>query len=246
VSNQCVEIGGNVLGVHRDGGFAEYCVAPERACYCLPPEIDDVLGTQVETLAAVLNGMSIVQLRPYDYVLVLGFGPIGYLFSSLARNIAAKVAVTEIDPFRIGVARQRGFTVWNLEKEDIEGKITEYTYGRKADVVIEAIGTEFEDALNYIAPGGKILAVGLDASVRATIAPNDITRRAITVLGMIRGQDTMLPSIRVLRAGGINMARFFTEAIPLGSGVGAFRKVGLDLETLEDIPKSAMKIVLQM
>ena len=71
----------------------------------LPDEIDDVLGSQVETLATVVNGMNHLQMLPYDYVMILGFGPIGYLFAQFAKNIAAKVAVTEIDPFRISVAK---------------------------------------------------------------------------------------------------------------------------------------------
>jgi len=74
----------------------------------LPDEIDDVLGTQVETLATVVNGMNHLQMLPYDYVMIIGFGPIGYLFAQFAKNIAAKVAVTEIDPYRIGVAKEIG------------------------------------------------------------------------------------------------------------------------------------------
>ncbi len=54
-------------------------------------------------------------MLPYDYVLILGFGPIGYLFAQFARNIAAKVAVTEIDPFRI--ARGQGLRTDRLESK---------------------------------------------------------------------------------------------------------------------------------
>ena len=246
LSSQCVEIGTSALGVQRNGGFAEYCVAPDRACYPIPPEIDEVLGTQVETLAAVLNGMNVVQLRTYDYVLVLGFGPIGYLFASLARNIAAKVAVTEIDPFRIGVARQLGFTVFNPEQDDIEAEITRFSYGHKADVVIEAVGTEFETALRCVTPGGKLLPVGMDSSVRATVVPHDITRHAIKILGLYLGQNTMLPAIRILREGRIDMGPYFSQVMPLEQGLSALPKLGLDLETMRKIPKSAMKIVLEM
>ena len=105
LTSQCVEIKTSALGVMRDGGYAEYCLVPEKQCFVLPDEIDDVLGTQVETLATVVNGMNTLLMLPYDYVMILGFGPIGYLFAQFAKNIAAKVAVTEIDPFRISVAK---------------------------------------------------------------------------------------------------------------------------------------------
>ena len=246
LSSQCAQIGTSALGVHKNGGFAEYCLVPDSVCYPLPPEIDPLLGTQVETLAAVLNGYNIVQMQPYDYVLVIGFGPIGYLFASLARHIAAKVAVTEIDPFRIGVARQLGFTVFNPERDDIEAEITRFSYGRKADVVIEAVGTEFETALRCVTPGGKLLPVGMDSSVRATVVPHDITRHAIKILGLYLGQNTMLPAIRILREGRIDMGPYFSQVMPLEQGLSALPKLGLDLETMRKIPKSAMKIVLEM
>src|SRR3990170_9136472 len=131
LTSQCVDIKTSALGVMRDGGYAEYTIVPEKQCFVLPDEIGDVLGTQVETLATVVNGMNTLQMLPYDYVMVIGFGPIGYLFSQFARNIAAKVAVTEIDPFRIEIARQCGLTVWNPHEEDIVVKITDFTHGRK-------------------------------------------------------------------------------------------------------------------
>ena len=111
LTSQCVDIKTSALGVMRDDGYAEYVLVPEKQCFVLPDEIDDILGTQVETLATVVNGMNTLLMLPYDYVQVIGFGPIGYLFSQFAKNIAAKVAVSEIDPFRRNLARQCGLTV---------------------------------------------------------------------------------------------------------------------------------------
>jgi threonine dehydrogenase-like Zn-dependent dehydrogenase len=243
-SSQCVEMGSSAIGVQRNGGFAEYCLAPDSICHALPAEIDERLGTQVETLAAIVNGMNIVAIRPYECVLVVGFGPIGYLFASLARNAAAKIAVTEIDPFRIDVARKLGLTAWNPHKDDIEEKITAFTYGRKADVVIEAVGTEFENVLRYVAPGGRVIPMGMDSSVRATVVPNDITRHAIKILGLYLGQNTMLPSIHILREARIDTGPYFSAVLPLEEGLRAFPMIGLDLDSMADIPKSSMKIVL--
>jgi threonine dehydrogenase-like Zn-dependent dehydrogenase len=245
LSSQCSEISKNAIGVQRNGGYAEYCLAPESVCYPLPPEIDEILGTQVETLATVINGMNALQMLPYDYVMVIGFGPIGYLYASLAKNIAAKIAVTEIDPFRIGVAKELGLTVWNPHKEDVVERITEFTYGRKADIVVEATGLELETALKCVTPGGKLLQFGMDSSARATVVPHDITRYATRLQGVYLGQNTMLPAIRILRERRINMKPFFTKVIPLKEGTTAFADLGLDLATLSHHPKRAMKIVVR-
>lgn len=246
LSSQCIEIKTSALGVMRDGGYAEYCLVPEKQCFILPESIDDILGTQVETLATVVNGMNTLLMLPYDYVLVLGFGPIGYLFGQFANNIAAKIAVTEIDPFRISVAEKCGLTVWNPNEVDIQQKITEFTYGRKADIVIEATGNAIEQALNCVTPGGKVLPFGMDSSITASIVPNDITRWATKILGLYLGQNTMVPSIRLFQEDRLNMGPFFTRVIPFDDGLSAFDMLGLDLKTLTHHPKSAMKIVMKM
>jgi threonine dehydrogenase-like Zn-dependent dehydrogenase len=246
LSSQCVEIKFNAIGVMRDGGYAEYCLVPEKQCYALPAEIDDVFGSQVETLATVVNGMNHLLMLPYDYVLILGFGPIGYLFAQFAKNIAAKVAVTEIDPFRISVAKQCGLTVWNPNEEDIEANITEFTYGRKADIVVEATGNALWQALKCVTPGGKILPFGMDSSITAEVVPNEITRWATKIIGLYLGQNTMVPSIRIFQENRLNMKPFFTKCIPLDEGLDAFSCLGLDLKTLEHHEKSAMKIVMDL
>jgi (R,R)-butanediol dehydrogenase/meso-butanediol dehydrogenase/diacetyl reductase len=246
LTSQCVEIKQNAIGVMRDGGYAEFCLVPEKQCYLLPDELDDTLGSQVETLATVVNGMNHLQMLPYDYVLILGFGPIGYLFAQFAKNIAAKVAVTEIDPFRISVAEECGLTVWNPQKDDIEKKITDFTYGRKADIVIEATGNALEQALTCVTPGGKVLPFGMDSSITASIVPNEITRWATKIIGLYLGQNTMVPSIRIFQENRLNMKPFFTRVIPLEEGLDAFSCLGLDPRTMKHQPKCAMKIVMTM
>jgi (R,R)-butanediol dehydrogenase / meso-butanediol dehydrogenase / diacetyl reductase len=246
LTSQCVDIKTSALGVMRDGGYAEYCLVPEKQCFVLPDEIDDIFGTQVETLATVVNGMNTLLMLPYDYVLILGFGPIGYLFAQFAKNISAKVAVTEIDRFRIEVARQCGLTVWNPNEVNIAEKITEFTYGRKADIVIEATGNALWQALECVTPGGKVLPFGMDSSIQTTIVPNEVTRWATKILGLYLGQNTMVPSIRVFQEKRLNMEPFFTKILPFDEGLCAFDMLGLDMKNLEHKPKSAMKIVMQM
>ncbi len=245
LTSQCVDIKTSALGVMRDGGYAEYCLVPEKQCFLLPDEIDDVLGTQVETLATVINGMNTLQMLPYEYVMIIGFGPIGYLFGQFAKNIAAKVAVTEIDPFRRSVAKQCGLTVWDPNEVDVVEKINEFTYGKKADIVIEATGNGLEQALKCVTPGGKVLPFGMDSSITATVIPNEITRWATKILGLYLGQNTMVPSIRIYQEKRLNMEPFFTKVIPLDEGLNAFNMLGLDMKTLSHCPKSAMKIVMK-
>jgi threonine dehydrogenase-like Zn-dependent dehydrogenase len=245
LSSQCVEIKFNALGVMRDGGYADYCLVPEKQCFVVPDDMSDELASQVETLATVVNGMNTLQMLPYDYAMVIGFGPIGYLFAQFAKNIAAKVAVTEIDPYRISVARQCGLTVWNPREEDVVKNITEFTYGRKADIVIEATGNDLATALKCVTPGGKVLPFGMDSSITTSVVPNEITRWATKILGLYLGQNTMVPSIRIFQENRLNMGPFFTKTISLEEGPEAFNDLGLDTKTLKPRPKNAMKIIMK-
>ncbi len=245
LSSQCTSIATSTLGVKVNGGMAEYCVIPAKQCYKLPTEIDDILATQVETLGTVVNGYNTLGMMPYDYVVIIGFGPIGYLFAAIAKNIAAKVAVTEIDPFRIGVAKELGVPVWNPNEVDVVKMAKEFTYGRGADIVIEATGSQLGVALQMAAPGGKVLPFGMDSDVEITVRPNDITRWATKVLGLYLGQNTMEPSIRMFQENRIEMKPFFTKVLPLEDGISAFRDLGLDPVTMEHGPMSAEKIVIK-
>jgi len=129
---------------------------------------------------------------------------------------------------------------------DVVEKITEFTYGRKADIVVEATGNDLATALKCVTPGGKVLPFGMDSSITTTVVPNDITRWAIKILGLYLGQNTMVPSIRIFREERLNMKPFFTKVIALEEGLDAFDMLGLDLKTLEHHPKSAMKVVMRV
>ncbi len=245
LTSQCVDIKTSALGVMRDGGYAEYVLVPEKQCFVLPDEIDDIFGTQVETLATVVNGMNTLQMLPYEYVTIIGFGPIGYLFAQFAKNIAAKVAVSEIDPFRRELAKKCGLTAWDPNEVDIPSMVENFTYGKKADIVIEATGNGLEQALKCVTPGGKVLPFGMDSSITATVIPNEITRWATKILGLYLGQNTMVPSIRLFQENRLDMSHFFTKVITLEEGLTAFSDLGLVVETLGHCPKSAMKIVMK-
>ena len=184
-------------------------------------------------------------MLPYDYVMILGFGPIGYLFAQFAKNIAAKVAVTEIDPFRISVAKQCGLTVWNPKRWMSCRRSRSSPMAAKPISSIEATGNALEQALKCVTPGGKVLPFGMDSSVHIDVTPNEITRWATKILGLYLGQNTMVPSIRIFQEKRLNMSHFFTKVIPLEHGVEAFCDLGLDTATMKHGPKKAMKIVMK-
>ncbi len=77
------------IGIHRDGGFADYVVMPETQAHRLPDGLDPVHGAFAEPLACCIHGMDIAALRPGETVVVLGGGLIGLLVVQLARQAGA-------------------------------------------------------------------------------------------------------------------------------------------------------------
>lgn len=66
-----------VLGVHRDGGFSEYAVAPARNAHRIPDNIADHHAVMVEPFTIAANVTGQVNPTEQDVALIYGAGPMG-------------------------------------------------------------------------------------------------------------------------------------------------------------------------
>lgn len=159
-----------VLGVDRDGVFAEYAVLPEANAWVNDPALDPALASIQEPL-----GNAVHALLPEDNVedlagrnvLVTGCGPIGLLAIAVAKSLGAKTVVaTEVNPVRIDLARRMGAdrVVQPVEAgADAAGQIREALDGRGADVALEMSGHPAALPLLFdaLTPGGRVSLLGL-------------------------------------------------------------------------------------
>lgn len=143
-NNLCANF--QALGITLDGSFAEYMRVPEAAVsqgniIPIEAEIDPAVAALIEPFACVLRGQEAVKIRPGDYVLVLGAGPIGVMHALLARlSGAGRVVVSEILPERAERIAQLGVDrVVNPSKENLLAIVREETNEGGADVVIVAV-----------------------------------------------------------------------------------------------------------
>ena len=96
------------LGIHTDGGFAEYVKAPSKNCYLLPDEMDDYTAAFVEPLTAVIHAAQRMDAKIGSSVAVIGCG-LGILHGALAKARAcAPVIVIGDDPARLATAKKMG------------------------------------------------------------------------------------------------------------------------------------------
>jgi len=113
------------------GGFAEYIRVPQLnvkyGVFLLPPKISFEEGTFIEPLACVIRGQRLAHLQPKQSVLILGSGISGLLHLLLARNSdAARVIMTDINDYRLNLAKQLGADVVINGKEDIVEQLRKF------------------------------------------------------------------------------------------------------------------------
>ena len=128
------------------GGFAEYIRVPrinvDRGVFILPDEVSFEDGVFIEPLACVLRGQRLAKFIPGQSVFVIGSGISGVLHIALARaSGAGRIIASDINEYRLKVAKQFGADEAIYAKEVNPSKIREINKGRLADLVIVCAGT---------------------------------------------------------------------------------------------------------
>ena len=172
------------------GGFSEYIRVPsinvDRGTFILPNEISFEEGAFVEPLACVVRGQRIAHFRPGQTVLIIGSGISGLLHLLLARAMGAgRVITTDINDYRLNMAKQFGADVVLNAKEDIPTHVKANNENRLADLVIVCTGalSAFQQALKSVDKGGTVLCFATtDPDVELSIPINEFWRNSITVM----------------------------------------------------------------
>src|SRR5215470_8587379 len=77
---------GQMIGKHRDGGYAEFIEVPAGNACTLPDEISfDVGAIMMCSSATALHALNKVRLKPGESVAIFGFGGLGFSAFQLAR-----------------------------------------------------------------------------------------------------------------------------------------------------------------
>jgi threonine dehydrogenase-like Zn-dependent dehydrogenase len=207
------------IGIHRDGGLADFVVIPTRALHRVPDSLADEDAAWVEPLAANIRSVAAAGSILGSSVLVIGGGPMGLLTLQLLRNAGASfVGVVEPVLFRRSVAR-RLLADATYESPELAGNAPE-----APSVIFECSGSPraLSDALRLVAPGGSIVAVGIGPAGPG-IAPMDLVGKEITVHGSALYVDEFPIAIDLLARGRIDVKTLTSGVEPLERFDAAFR-----------------------
>ena len=233
-----------ILGIDRDGCFAEYVAIPARGVWKndpdVPPEfasVQDPLGNAVYcTLVEPVAGKS---------VLITGDGPIGLFSAGIARASGASwVGLIGHHPSRMDVASKMGAdSLFHGDDDNIEQRIMDITAGNGTDVVLEMSGSEkgLKQGLRLLRKGGRISLFGLFPAPVQINLTNQIIFKGITMYG-INGRiifDTWERMHNLLKSGRLDISPVITHRL-------AFDDFEKGFELLMERPKKAVKVVMIM
>jgi D-arabinose 1-dehydrogenase-like Zn-dependent alcohol dehydrogenase len=133
---------GQMLGKHRDGGYAEYIAVPERGAISLPDEIPfEHAAIMMCSSSTSFHALRKARLQPGETVAVFGAGGLGMSAIQLARGLGAlEVYAVDINPDKLALAERFGAIPVNASRVDPVAEIHRLTGGRGVDVALELIG----------------------------------------------------------------------------------------------------------
>jgi threonine 3-dehydrogenase len=174
------------LGVNRPGAFAEYVALPMTNIWHHWPGTDEDVASIFDPFGnAVHTALSFPVLG--EDVLITGAGPIGCMAIAVVRHAGARhVVVTDINPYRLELARKMGATLAIDPRErELQGVQRELGMTEGFDIGLEMSGNP--DALRSMianmAHGGRIAVLGLPSG-DVTLDFNPIIFDMLTIKGV--------------------------------------------------------------
>jgi threonine 3-dehydrogenase len=158
------------VGVHRDGGYAEYIAVPAGNVWRQTSKLDIDVAAIFDPFGNAVHSALAFPVLGED-VLVTGAGPIGIMAASVVRHAGARhVVVTDVSDYRLELARTTGVTMAvNPMARDLAEVMKELDMKEGWDVGLEMSGSPaaLSGMLETMANGGRIALLGLPSSEEA-------------------------------------------------------------------------------
>jgi alcohol dehydrogenase len=210
----------------RDGAFADYLTLPVANLHPVPEAVSDKAAVFVEPLAAALEILEQVQIKPTDRVVVLGDGKLGLLVAQVLGLTGCDLVVGGRHEEKLAILQRRG----------IDARLADELPTEKADVAVDCTGH----------PSGFAAARGLVKS-RGTLVLKSTFHGGVEVnLSMLVVDEITLvgsrcgpfaPALRLLERGLVDVESLVSATYPLGKGLAAFE---------EAQKKGALKVLLDI
>ena len=234
-----------MIGKHRDGGYAEFIAVPERSVFRLPDDIPFEQGAILMCSSATsLHALRKTRLKPGETVAVFGVGGLGISAVQLARQLgAAKVFAIDINAHKLGLAASFGAVPIDATAGDSVAQLRELTNGRGVDVALELVGlaVTMRQAVQSLGVMGRAALVGLTQE-RLEVAPyHELLNKEAEIIGVSDHLASEIPPLLdFVQARKLDLSGALIRTVPLEA---AAINDALDrLERFSDDVRSVIRI----
>lgn len=180
----CVHTKG--VGVDRQGAFAEYLCIP--ASNVVPMDDNDIPDDIISFFDAYGNATHTALMFDVvgEDVLITGAGPIGIMAAAICRhNGARNVLITDVNEYRLDLAKKMGATPVNVAKEKLEDVMKACHVKEGFDVGLEMSGNgrALNQLIGAMRNGGKVALLGI-AGPGTVVDWNEIIFKGLTLQGI--------------------------------------------------------------
>jgi NADPH:quinone reductase-like Zn-dependent oxidoreductase len=215
-----------MMGSTRDGGYAEYLVAPAVNAFVIPSDISYEEAASLPTTFMPVWRIVVRQgqLKPWETALVLSASSgVGAAAIQVAKHVVgARVITTTSTPEKAEKARALGADeVILYNDEDIAERVAELTDRRGVDLVVDHVGADFwEKAYGSLAIGGRYGVCGVTTGYRAQLHMGQLFTKQLTLFGVFMGgKEDFRQVVDALRRGLIRGA--VSRTFPLEEAAAA-------------------------
>jgi len=181
-----------VMGFQTTGAGSELFALDARLVLKLPSGTSYDHGAMVEPTAVGVHAVTRGGGVKGKKVLVLGAGPIGNLTAQVAKGMgAAKVMITDVSDYRLGLARECGVDVAvNTGREDLPSRVRDGFGEEKADLILECVGAgpTISQAIAAARKGTDIVVVGVFGD-KPQVDMGTVQDRELRLIGTLMYQE---------------------------------------------------------
>lgn len=216
-----------IIGVDRDGAFANFISMPAINVWPLDPAIEDDFAAVFDPLGNAVHSVMAAGVSTKN-VVITGVGSIGLMAIPVARAAgAARVFAIDVNPTKLELAERVGAdAVFDARDPNLVEQVLRRTAGDGADVLLEMSGSgaAIDSGLHMLRNGGRAALLGIPSDdVKLKLAER-IIFKGLTVLG-INGRkmfETWYQTEALVRSGRVDLRPIITHVLPLAAYANAF------------------------
>lgn len=205
------------IGIDTPGAFQGLWTVPVHTLHRLPESLSMELGALIEPVAVACHDVRLGAVKEGEYVVVQGGGPIGVLVALVAQNAGARVVVTEVNPFRVALAKEFGLEAVDPTAADVVEMVNAQTNGAGADVVFEVSGSAAGAEMMTKLPRtrGRIVVVAIFGESPKVELFRFFWRELVMLGARVYEREDFDTAIQLAASGKLPLEKLITNTCPL-------------------------------